>query len=184
MKKLWYLAASALLALPLHMAHAQDVVVAHVGPMSGPLAGNGIANYEGAKAYFDQVNAQGGINGQKIRLVREDDQYKADETIRLVQEVAKRDRPAAFINLLGSANVTAMFKDKTFDKVANAFGRVVDLSTNRELARYDISESGSYTGLILASLKRSGGEWVYKAIGERAAGVHVQQLVDQSRRLI
>ena len=93
MKKLWYLAASALLALPLHMAHAQDVVVAHVGPMSGPLAGNGIANYEGAKAYFDQVNAQGGINGQKIRLVREDDQYKADETIRLVHEVAKRDRP-------------------------------------------------------------------------------------------
>ena len=121
MKKLWYLAASALLALPLHMAHAQDVVVAHVGPMSGPLAGNGIANYEGAKAYFDQVNAQGGINGQKIRLVREDDQYKADETIRLVQEVAKRDRPAAFINLLGSANVTAMFKDKTFDKVATPF---------------------------------------------------------------
>lgn len=121
MKKLWYLAASALLALPLHMAHAQDVVVAHVGPMSGPLAGNGIANYEGAKAYFDQVNAQGGINGQKIRLVREDDQYKADETIRLVQEVAKRDRPAAFINLLGSANVTAMFKDKTLDKVATPF---------------------------------------------------------------
>ena len=121
MKKLWYWAASALLALPLHMAHAQDVVVADVGPMSGPLAGNGIANYEGAKAYFDQVNAQGGINGQKIRLVREDDQYKADETIRLVQEVAKRDRPAAFINLLGSANVTAMFKDKTFDKVATPF---------------------------------------------------------------
>ena len=76
------------------------------------------------------------------------------------------------------------FRGQTFDKVANAFGRVIDLSTNRELARYDISESGSYTGLILASLKRSGGEWVYKAIGERAAGVHVQQLVDQSRRLI
>ena len=121
MKKLWYLAASALLALPLHMAHAQDVVVAHVGPMSGLLAGNGIANYEGAKAYFDQVNAQGGINGQKIRLVREDDQYKADETIRLVHEVARRDRPVAFINLLGSVTVMAMFKDKTFDKVATPF---------------------------------------------------------------
>jgi len=76
------------------------------------------------------------------------------------------------------------FRGQTFDKVANAFGRVVDLSTNRELARYDISESGSYTGLILASLKRSGGEWVYKAIGERASGVQVAQLVEQSRRLI
>jgi tellurium resistance protein TerZ len=76
------------------------------------------------------------------------------------------------------------FRGQTFDKVANAFGRVIDLATNRELARYDISESGSYTGLILASLKRSGGEWIYKALGERAQGVHVQQLADQSRSLI
>ena len=76
------------------------------------------------------------------------------------------------------------FRGQTFDKVKNAFGRVIDMTTNRELARYDISESGSYTGLILASLKRSGGEWVYKAIGERAQGVHVKQLVEQSQRLI
>lgn len=76
------------------------------------------------------------------------------------------------------------FRGQTFDKVQNAFGRVIDRSTNKELARYDISDSGSYTGLILASLKRSGGEWVYKALGERAQGVHVQQLVDQSQRLI
>lgn len=76
------------------------------------------------------------------------------------------------------------FRGQTFDKVANAFGRIVDLSTDRELARYDISDSGSHTGLIVASLKRSGGEWLFKALGERASGVQVEQLVDQSRRLI
>lgn len=76
------------------------------------------------------------------------------------------------------------FRGQTFDKVQNAFGRVIDLATNKELARYDISDSGAYTGLILASLKRSGGEWVYKAIGERAQGVHVKQLTEQSQRLI
>ncbi len=76
------------------------------------------------------------------------------------------------------------FRGQTFDKVQNAFGRVIDLASNKELARYDISDSGAYTGLILASLKRSGGEWVYKAIGERAQGVHVKQLTEQSQRLI
>lgn len=76
------------------------------------------------------------------------------------------------------------FRGQTFDKVKNAFGRVIDLSNNKELARYDISDSGSYTGLILASLKRAGGEWVYKAIGERTQGAHVKQLVEQSQRLI
>ena len=108
-------------ALTFSPARAQDIVVAHVGPMSGPLAGNGKANAQGAKAYFDHVNATGGINGQKVRLVIEDDEYKADKTIRLVQDVAGRDKPVAFINLLGSANVTAMLKDKTFDKVATPF---------------------------------------------------------------
>lgn len=121
MRQLFSLILAAAAVLTVNTAAAQDIVVAHVGPMSGPLAGNGKANAQGAKAYFDQVNAQGGLHGQKIRLVVEDDQYKADETIRLVQEVASRDKPVAFINLLGSANVTAMLKDKTFDKVATPF---------------------------------------------------------------
>src|SRR3546814_8184235 len=47
------------------------------------------------------------------------------------------------------------FRGQTFDKVKNAFGRVIDLTNNKELARFDISDAGSYTGLILASLKRS-----------------------------
>lgn len=76
------------------------------------------------------------------------------------------------------------FRGQTFDKVQNAFGRVIDLTNNKELARYDISDSGSYTGLILASLKRSGGEWIYKALGERAQGTQVENLVSQSQRLI
>lgn len=76
------------------------------------------------------------------------------------------------------------FRGQTFDKVANAYGRVVDLKTNRELARYDISDSGGHTGIILASLKRSGGEWQFKALGERTGGRHVQQLIDEAKRLI
>lgn len=76
------------------------------------------------------------------------------------------------------------FRGQTFDKVANAFGRVINRTNNQELARYEISDSGSYTGLILASLKRSGGEWVYKAIGERAQGKTVRDLAAQSQRLI
>src|SRR5437764_13427801 len=63
---------------------ASELVVAQVGPMTGPLGPNGVANYLGAKACFDSVNAHDGINGAKIRFVREDDRYKADETLRLL----------------------------------------------------------------------------------------------------
>lgn len=76
------------------------------------------------------------------------------------------------------------FRGQTFDKVENAFGRVVDNKSGRELARFDISDSGPHTGLILASLKRANGEWTFKALGERAGGRTVQDLVAPAARLI
>ncbi|MDR3452237.1 MAG: ABC transporter substrate-binding protein [Rhodoferax sp.] len=97
---------------------AGEIVIASVAPFTGPLAENGEGNYIGAKAYIDYVNTQGGVNGNKIHFVREDDQYKPAETLRLVEMIAKRDRPVAFINLLGSANVALLLKEKTFDKLA------------------------------------------------------------------
>ncbi|QDH33800.1 TerD family protein [Porphyrobacter sp. YT40] len=76
------------------------------------------------------------------------------------------------------------FRGQTFDKVANAFGRVVDNKSGRELARFDISESGPHTGLILATLSRSGGQWDFKAIGERTGGRTVHDLAPAARAVI
>jgi ABC-type branched-subunit amino acid transport system substrate-binding protein len=114
-KKLRTLLGSMVLALGLSSGHAGELVVAHVGPFSGPLSVNGLANYEGAKACVDEVNAGGGVLGSSLKLVREDDQYKPEETVRLLREVAQRERPVAFLNLLGSANVGAVLKDKTLE---------------------------------------------------------------------
>lgn len=113
-------------------AAADDIVVAQVGPFSGPLAVNGEANYAGAKAYFDAVNAQGGIGGRKIRFVREDDAYKPDETIRLLRLVAERDKPLAFVNLLGSANAAAVLKSGTLSQLGVP---VIGLTPGSELLR-------------------------------------------------
>lgn len=76
------------------------------------------------------------------------------------------------------------FRGQTFAKVKNAFARVVDAGTNRELARFDISDAGPHTGAILASLKRDGGAWTFKALGERATGQTVQDLASLAKRLI
>jgi len=108
--------AAALAAVSIQAA-ASDLVVAQIAPITGQLTASGIGNAVGAKAHFDQVNAQGGINGQKIRFVLEDDRYNSEETIRLLQLVANRDKPVAFVNLVGSATVSAVLKDKTLDRI-------------------------------------------------------------------
>ena len=76
------------------------------------------------------------------------------------------------------------FRGQTFDKVQNAFGRVIDARSNRELARFDISDSGSHTGMVLASVTRNGGQWTFKAIGERANGRTVQDLAGLVARML
>ncbi len=99
---------------------AAELVVAHVGPFSGPLAENGEQNWIGAKACIAKVNAEGGVNGNTIRLVREDDHYDAAQTQRLVELVAQRDKPLAFINLLGSVNVAKLIEQQTFERLGIA----------------------------------------------------------------
>lgn len=76
------------------------------------------------------------------------------------------------------------FRGQTFDKVDNAYGRVFETNSNRELARFNISDSGAHTGLVLAVLSRAGGEWTFKAVGNRANGRTVNDLVSSATAVI
>lgn len=62
------------------------------------------------------------------------------------------------------------FQGDTFDRIENAYCRLVDSSTGVELARYDLTGSGSHTGQVMAKVTRGSGGWDMKAIGERTTG--------------
>lgn len=75
------------------------------------------------------------------------------------------------------ANVTTImfvvnsFTGESFEKVENAFCRLVDASSNSEMARFDLSGAGPHTGQIMAKLTRSNGnDWTMTAIGQRTSG--------------
>lgn len=96
-------------------AHTADIVIASVGPLTGPLALNGNANLDGSRACIEEANAAGGVNGQKLRLVHADDKYQPADTVRLARMLLDQDKPVAFLNLLGSANVQALMKEKLLE---------------------------------------------------------------------
>jgi tellurium resistance protein TerZ len=63
------------------------------------------------------------------------------------------------------------FTGQTFAEVQNAFCRLVDETTNEELARYELSGSGRHNAQIMAKVSRGGaGEWTMTAIGATASG--------------
>lgn len=90
---------------------ATDITVVQVAPLSGVLASTGKQMVLGGKIYFDWVNAQGGINGAKIKHKVLDDGYKVDETVRLTREALQDPDVIALFGFAGTANVSKLLSD-------------------------------------------------------------------------
>ncbi|MDR6113185.1 MULTISPECIES: TerD family protein [unclassified Sphingomonas] len=60
---------------------------------------------------------------------------------------------------------------QSFGMVSNAFIRVVNDATGREIARYDLSEDASTeTAMIFGEVYRHNGEWKFRAVGQGFKG--------------
>ncbi len=84
--------------------------------------------------------------------------------------------PAAVKALVFTVN---SFSGQTFDKVENAYCRLVDSGSNKEIARYTLSAQGSHSAQIMAKLYRHDGEWKMHAIGENGHGRTIDSLLPQ-----
>ncbi len=72
-------------------AQREPIVLAWIGPLTGPVASLGIDNFRGIELAVKQVNEQGGINGQHINLIAEDDQMQQKNTLTSYQKVTTKD---------------------------------------------------------------------------------------------
>ncbi len=66
--------------------------------------------------------------------------------------------------------VVNSFTGQNFSQIENATCRIVDASTNTEIAKYDLSMTGNHTAQIMAKVYRHSGAWKMHAIGEIASG--------------
>jgi tellurium resistance protein TerZ len=71
------------------------------------------------------------------------------------------------------------FTGQNFSTVANAYCRIVNAANQKEVARYDLSVTGSHTAQIMAKLYRHNGEWKMHAIGENGSGRTFDDLMPQ-----
>jgi branched-chain amino acid transport system substrate-binding protein len=55
-------------------------------------------------AYFDKINAEGGINGRKIRFVSYDDVYSPPKTVEQARKLVESDEVLLILNPLGTAS--------------------------------------------------------------------------------
>jgi ABC-type branched-subunit amino acid transport system substrate-binding protein len=99
---------------------APDIVIGQVAPLSGVIAGTGDEYVAGAHAYFSHVNARGGVNGRKIRVVLKDDGYKPELTLQHTRQMLEQDNPVALFGFVGTANILALNKNKVLSEAGIA----------------------------------------------------------------
>ena len=78
-------------------------------PLTGAAAPYGEIAY-GMKAFFDYVNAQGGVYGRKINFIIGDDRYNPPDTVEVVRRLVEQDKVFAMISGLGEETHSAVWK--------------------------------------------------------------------------
>lgn len=91
-----------------------------------------------------------------------------------VINVALGSVPAAVKTLVLTVN---SFTGQDFSKIANATCRAVDTATNKELARFNLTETGKHTAMVMAKLVRGDGGWDFVAIGTPGYGATFKDLM-------
>ena len=100
---------------------ADSVTVGATFPLTGVAAPGYSEIPSGAQAYFDYVNAQGGINGRKIKYIVKDDAYNPTQTSQVTNELVLQDKVFAMLGALGTPTHAAVVDFLNSQKVPDLF---------------------------------------------------------------
>ena len=89
-------------------------------PLSGPASAYGTIS-RASKAYFDMINAKGGVNGRKIEYTVLDDGYEPPRAVNNARRLVTQDKVFAVFNSLGTPNNLAIWDYLNQQKVPQLF---------------------------------------------------------------
>jgi branched-chain amino acid transport system substrate-binding protein len=101
-------------------AAKDEIRIGQTLPYSGPLSGFGVIG-RAEQAYFDKVNADGGINGRKIKFISLDDAYSPPKTVEHTRKLVEQDEVLLMFGSLGTATNNAVHRYLNGKKVPQLF---------------------------------------------------------------
>ncbi|MFE1594303.1 TerD family protein [Nocardia sp. NPDC058705] len=127
-------------------------------------------------AYYGQLSSKdGSVRHQGDNLTGEGD---GDDEMILVDLTRI---PAHITTLLF---IVTSYKGHSFEQVQNAFSRLIDGTTNGELARYTLAGGMPFTAMAMAKVYRVGADWKMQALGEGFNAKHPGEAVPQLGRFL
>ena len=85
----------------------KEILIGEYGSLTGGIATFGISTKNGSELAFEDINKKGGILGQKIKLLVEDDQSKPEEAGTVVNKLIHQDHVVAMLGHVASSHSLA-----------------------------------------------------------------------------
>ena len=105
-------------------ADDKEIKLGHINPYSGPASAYAAIG-KSIGAYFDKVNAEGGINGRKVKFISLDDGYNPAKTVEQARKLVEQEEVLLIFQALGTPSNSAIHKymnDKKVPQLFNATG--------------------------------------------------------------
>ena len=83
-------------------AYAADIKVGVAGPFTGGSSSMGVSMRDGVRLATKEINAAGGINGNKIVLVERDDEAKNERGVQIAQELINNEKVVATLGYINT----------------------------------------------------------------------------------
>ena len=110
-------------------AYAADIKLGVSGPFTGGSASMGVSMRDGVRLAAKEINAAGGVNGNKLVLVERDDEAKNERGVQIAQELINNEKVVAtlgFINTGVSLAAQRFYQDAKIPVMNNvATGTIV-----------------------------------------------------------
>jgi branched-chain amino acid transport system substrate-binding protein len=97
-----------------------EIKIGNIMPYSGPASAYGVIGKTEA-AYFNKINAEGGINGRKVTFISYDDGYSPPKAVEQARKLVESDEVLLIFNPLGTPSNSAIEKYMNAKKVPQLF---------------------------------------------------------------
>jgi branched-chain amino acid transport system substrate-binding protein len=97
-----------------------EIKIGNIMPYSGPASAYGVIG-KTEEAYFNMINAEGGINGRKIKFISYDDAYSPPKAVEQARKLVESDEVLLVFSPLGTASNSATEKYFNAKKVPQLF---------------------------------------------------------------
>ena len=118
-RHIFAVAAAAMLATG---AYAADIKVGVIGPFTGGSSSMGVSMRDGVRLAAKEINAAGGVNGNKIVLVERDDEAKNERGVQIAQELINNEKVVVTLGYINTGVALAsqrFFQDAKIPVINN-----------------------------------------------------------------